>query len=269
MQQDCHKTIPHRNIRLSLLYREYRKFIPKGLRPLFEQKIVYGINSKAYDLYMSLGENCLPATTLRQVNLRKFSGPFDWIAKSDFPDRVSQIESNFEDVLNYEDLVFSVDQKTDRRHNACSVKNSRTGYTYPHDFQDDSQECYLKQKAKYQRRQERMFALSRGANGLFLYSDFGSGYQYSNYSKKVDEYFALMERLRKKLQLQKFSLILAVKADSDMATDFVDVYERDSMKLLIQAVPGKYLHENYDMFDWPSVYLKRAIKVAADIELQR
>lgn len=264
-----HKTIAHRNVRLSCLYMKYRKFIPKGLRPILEQKFIYGISPQAYDFYMSLGENCLPATSLKQVNLRKFSGPFDWIAKSDFSDRVLQIESEFTNALNYEDLVFDLDRKTDNRHNACSVKNSRTGYMYPHDFQDDSQECYLKQKAKYQRRQERMYALAQGANGLFLYSDFGSGCQYSNYSQKVNEYFALMERLRKKLQLQKFSLILAVKADSDMATDFVDVYERDSMKLLIQAVPSKYLHESYDMFDWPSVYLKRAIKVATDIELQR
>ena len=264
------QTIPHRNLRLSLLYMSYRKVIPKGLRPFIEQKFIYQINPKAYDLYMSLGENCLPATTLKQVNLRKFSGPFDWIAKSDFSDRVLQIESEFTNALNYEDLVFDLDRKTDNRHNACSVKNSRTGYMYPHDFQDDSQECYLKQKAKYQRRQERMFALSQGANGLFLYSDFGSGYQYSNYSQKIDEYFALMERLRTKLQLQKFSLILAVKADSEMATtDFVDVYEKKSMKLLIQAVPGKYLHEDHDMFDWPSLYLKRAITVATNIELQR
>ena len=246
----------------------YRKFIPKGFRPFIEQKVIYGICPEAYNLYMSLGENCLPAATLRQVNLRKFSGPFDWIAKSDFPDRVFQIESNFKDVLNYEDLLFSVDKKTDHRHNACSVKNTRTGYTYPHDFQDDSKECFLKQKTKYQRRQERMFALSKGANGLFLYSDFGSGFQYSNYSQKVDEYFSLMKRLRKKLQLRKFSLILAVKAGQDMAADFVDLYEKDSMKLFIQPVPDKYLQENYDMFDWPSVYLKRALRVATDIELQ-
>ncbi len=210
--QRCHQTISHRNIRLSLFYMEYRKFIPKGLRPFIEQKIVYGISPNAYDFYMSLGEHCLPATTLRQVNLRKFAGPFDWIAKSDFPDRVSRIESDFKDVLNYEDLVFSVDQKTDLRHNACSVKNSRTGYTYPHDFRDDSQECYLKQKAKYQRRQERMFALSHGANGLFLYSDLGSGYQYSNYSQKVDEYFALMERLRKKTPTAKIFIDFSCKS---------------------------------------------------------
>lgn len=247
----------------------FRKFIPKNLRPFLEQKIVYGISAKAYDLYMSLGENCLPATTLRQVNLRKFSGPFDWIAKSDFYDRVSQIESNFTDVLNYEDLVFDVEKKTDNRHNACAVKNLRTGYVYPHDFENDSKECFLKQKAKYKRRQERMFTLSQGANGLFLYSDLGSGCQYSNYSQKIEEYFALMERLRKKLQLQKISLILAVKADLDMATDFVDLYEKDSMKLLIQAVPSKYLQEGFDMFDWPSVYLKRALKVATDVELKR
>ena len=106
-----HKTISHRNVRLSLLYMCYRKFIPKALRPFLEQRIVYGISPKAYDFYMSLGENCLPATSLKQVNLRKFSGPFDWIAKYGFSDRVSLIESNFKDALNYDDLIFEVEKK--------------------------------------------------------------------------------------------------------------------------------------------------------------
>ena len=142
-----HQKILHRNIQLSLLYKKYRKFIPKALRPSIEQNFIYGISSKAYDFYMSLGENCLPATTLKEVNLRKFSGPFDWIAKSDFGVRVSQVESNFKDVLNYDDLHFDVNKRTDNRHNACSVNNLKTGFWYPHDFQDDSREDEIIQKA--------------------------------------------------------------------------------------------------------------------------
>ena len=258
------KTIAHRNIRISLLYMNCRKFIPKGLRPFIEKNIVYGISDEAYDLYMSLGENCLPATTLKQVNLRKFSGPFDWIAKSDFSDRISQVETNFENTLNYEDLVFEVDKKTDRRHNACSVKNLRTGFIYPHDFQDDSEECYLKQKTKYQRRQERMYSLSKGANALFLYTDFGTGFKYSDYSLKIEGYFSRIERLKSKLETESITLILAVKADSRMDADFVDLYDRGSLKLFVQPIPSKYLEENCDMFDWPSVFLKRALQIATN-----
>ena len=261
--------ILHRNIRMSLWYMNNRKFIPKGLRPFLEQKVIYGISQKAYDLYMSLGENCLPATTLRQVNLRKFSGPFDWIAKSSFDDRVLLVESNFKDSLNYEDLVFNLEKKTDNRHNACSVRNQRTGFIYPHDFQDDTNECFLKQQNKYTRRQERMYALSKGANALFLYSDFGTGLKYSDYSFEIQKYFAEMQRLQSKLETKSITLILGVKADPGMDADFVDLYDQGSLKLLVQPVPGKHLEEGEDMFDWPSVYLKRALRVACDTQLAK
>ena len=54
------KKIPHCKPWLSDFYMNYRKFIPKVLRPWIEQKIVFAIKSNVYDLYMSLGENCLP-----------------------------------------------------------------------------------------------------------------------------------------------------------------------------------------------------------------
>ena len=94
--------ISHRNIGLSDFYWKHRKFFPKVLRPWFEQNILYPVSKQRYNFYMSLGENCLQARTLREMNLRKFSGPFDWIAKNGFAIRVEQIESNFNNVLNYE-----------------------------------------------------------------------------------------------------------------------------------------------------------------------
>ena len=257
--------ILHRNIHLSLCYMSSRKFIPKGLRPFLEQKIIYGISPKAYDLYMSLGENCLPATTLKHVNLRKFSGPFDWIAKSCFEDRILLVESNFKDSLNYEDLVFDLEKKTDKRHNACSVKNLRTGFIYPHDFQDDTNECFLKQQNKYNRRQERMYSLSKGANALFLYCDFGTGLKYSDYSLEIQKYFKGMQRLQSKLETKSITLILGVRADPGIEANFADLYDQGSLKLLVQPVPSKYIDEGDDMFNWPSVFLKRALRVATDI----
>ena len=260
--------LPHRNPQLSDFYMNNRKFIPKVLRPWIEQKIIYAIRPDVYDLYMSLGENCLPATSLKQVNLRKFSGPFDWIDKSDFQLRVSQIESNFEDALNYEDLLFNLDLRTDRRNNTCSVQNKRTGFVYPHDFEDDSRECFLKQKAKYQRRQNRMYSLAKDANGLFLYADLHSGLQYPDYSPRIEEYCSLLERLRSKLGMKRISLILGVKAAPDSDTQSVDVYEKETLRLFIQPIPEKYLAATCNMFDWPSVFLKRALRVATDYELR-
>lgn len=259
--------IHHWHPGFSDFYMNHRKFIPKMLRPWIEQQLVYAISPDAYDLYMSLGENCLPATALQQVNLRKFSGPFDWIDKSDFLLRVCQIESDFEDALNYEDLSFNLNLRTDRKHNTCSVKNLRTGFVHPHDFLDDSEACYLKQKAKYQRRQERMYSLSKGTNGLFVYADLNSGFQYSDYSLKIEDYFSWLERLHRKLEMKRISLILGVKANPEMNTDFVDIYEKESMRLFIQPIPNKFIDENWNMFDWPSAFLKRALHVATHYEL--
>ena len=84
-----------------------------------------------------------------------------------------------------------------------------------------------------------MYSLSKGNHGLFLYSDFGSELLYTDYSRHINEYLALMERLRIKLKMKKLSLILGVRANSDTQTDFVDVYENGSLKLFIQAVPSE------------------------------
>ena len=109
--------------------------------------------------------------------------------------------------------------------------------------------------------------MAKDANALFLYSDFGSGLEYSDYLAKITDFFALMKRILVKLNLKKLSLILAVKGGPESECDFVDLYEQDSMKLFVQPVPIKFLEEECDMFDWPSVFLKRALRNATDFEL--
>lgn len=256
--------ILHKNVQLSLFYRKCKKFIPKGFRSWLEQKFIYGIASDKYDFYMSLGENCLPARALKEVNLRKFSGPFDWIAKSDFEIRVSLVESNFKDALNYEDLSFDLNKRTDNRHQACSVTNLRTGFWYPHDFQNDTLECYQEIVEKYQRRQKRFYSLAQNSCGLLVYSDFGAGLLYSDYSKKIEDFFARIERLQSKLKMKQITLILVVKAAPNSEVDFVDLYEKNSNRILIQPVP--YFDGAGDsLFDWHGIFLKRSLRIAADI----
>ena len=260
------KRIPCRNPRLSFLYMKYRKFIPKILRSTLEQKIIFKLCPHAYDLYMSLGENCLPASALNQLKLRKFSGPYDWLAKNGLADRVQQIEDNFENSLNYEDLVFDLEIH-DQRAKTCTVKNSRTGFLYLHDFHDDSEDVFLKVQEKYRRRQQRLYTLAKGTNALFVYTDFGSGLHYSDYSsREIKEYFALMERLYRKLELQRLTLILGVRADTESQCDFVDLYEQDHLRIFVQTVPDKYLTKECDLFAWPGIFLKRALQIATDIE---
>lgn len=257
------KCIPHNNLQLSLFYWKWRKFFPKILRAWFERRFIYPYKEKKYDFYMSLGENCLPARTLKEIGLRKFAGPFDWIAKNGFEERVRQIELDFHGVLNYDDLEYDVTQRPD--HHACLVRNLKTGFIYPHDFLDDSYDEFLVHQTKYQRRQQRLYALSNGVNGLFLYSDIGSGIFYSDYPSKIEEIFDGMRRIKRKLFMKEISLLLIVKGNQGMQVDFVDYYEQDSMKLFVQAVPY-FEHIAADkLFDYHSIFIKRALVIATNI----
>ena len=42
---------------------------------------------------------------------------------------------------------------------------------------------------KYKRRQNRFYSLAQNSHGLLVYSDFGAGLLYSDYSKKIEDFF--------------------------------------------------------------------------------
>jgi len=52
-----------------------------------------------------LGENCIPALKLRQFNLRKFAGPFDWVGSPKLPNVTNLISTNFSNFLNEQNLL--------------------------------------------------------------------------------------------------------------------------------------------------------------------
>lgn len=103
---NLHTRIPHLNATLASTYSKYRKFFPKIVRPLVEQYI-YKISIDAFDSCFSLGSNCLAATILREINLRKCSGPFDWIAGLPYLTKLELIEKRFSGMLNREDLEYT------------------------------------------------------------------------------------------------------------------------------------------------------------------
>ena len=257
-------TIAHRNVGFSVFYRKFRKIFPKVLRPWFEQNVLFPVTKEKFNFYMSLGENCLSARTLKEMNLRKFSGPFDWIAKNGFSDRVEQIKSNFKNALNYEDLQYDTDTHPD--HNTCLVKNLKTGFCYPHDFIDDSKEEFLKQAQKYRRRQDRIYLLAKEKDGLFIYGDIASELLYSEYDeKKLLEFFEGMQRLQQKLEMRTISMILVVKGNQGQKVDFLDHYSKDGMNLFVQPVPYFKNEPADSLFDLHSIYIKRALTLATQI----
>lgn len=255
--------IYHRNVRASRFYWNHRKFFPKILRPWLERSVFFSIWKNAYTFYMSLGENCLPAKTLNEVHLRKFSGPFDWIAKNGFEVRINQIKSHFKDTLNYEDLHFDLKTRTD--HNACLVHNLKTDFLYPHDFNDDSKEEFIKQAKKYQRRQDRIYSLAKGANGLFLYSDITSGLRYSEYANKIQDFLEGLQSLQNELKMDEVAMILVVKGEQGMNVDFLDHYKKNNINLFVQPIPYFENEDEASLFDWHGFFIKRALGIATRI----
>lgn len=58
-----------------------------------------------YNAIFSLGENCIPALKLRQFELRKFAGPFDWVGSPKLPNVTNLIATNFSNFLNKKNLI--------------------------------------------------------------------------------------------------------------------------------------------------------------------
>lgn len=58
-----------------------------------------------YNAIFSLGENCIPSLKLRQFNLRKFAGPFDWVGSPKLSNVIKLIATNFSNFLNEKNLI--------------------------------------------------------------------------------------------------------------------------------------------------------------------
>ena len=90
------------------------------------------VKTNKYDVVFSLGEACLCATILKNLGLRHFSSPFDWLYGSDFQRRVDLLCNDFIGFLNKEDLKL-----IGKRENPepCDVYyNQSTDITLNHDF---------------------------------------------------------------------------------------------------------------------------------------
>lgn len=150
-------------------YIKYRHFVPKIFRSFIEYPILSPKNKNKYnfDLYISLGNNCISAMTLKTLNLRTFSFPFDWLCGVPLEKNLDWILKEFKNFLNYSDLSFPEQILKDELH--LRVKNITTGTHFLHDFSNNSLPEFQSIKQKYERRCERLLYSSINQKLLFLY----------------------------------------------------------------------------------------------------
>ena len=111
-----------------------------------------------YNYIFSIGENCFTAALLRDNNLRKCSGPLDWLtpleySKINLISNLQLINNEFEDFFDKKYLSFV--GKTDYKYSIYFDSNSHL--YYPHDFKEgdnfdvEYDSVYLKYKNRINR----------------------------------------------------------------------------------------------------------------------
>lgn len=163
------------------LYKTIRKFLSpfkKIIRFFYRSnldktkifKVLSFQNKKRYDYVISLGAACFVPDVLKNLNLRKFSGPFDWMYGSDVVCRLNIVLNSFQDYFNQSDLVY-VGENPDN--GKLIYKNLRTGIVYNHDFPHGNlSETYPDVAEKYTRRTNRVLKyMNSRCQILFVYSE--------------------------------------------------------------------------------------------------
>ncbi len=129
--------------------------------------------SRKFDIVVGLGPNCACAMYLRNVLLRDFSGPFDWIGLTPFEKKVELLLNHFKDFLEFDYMVFSPDahvrggsEKFD-----CYI-DQKSGHIFVHDFKRGVplEKSFPEIKEKYNRRIKRLYdSIAKYDNALFVW----------------------------------------------------------------------------------------------------
>lgn len=253
----------HRRTRISTLYRMCRKFVPKPMRSWLETYVIYKVNTASPMVYVSLGENCLPATVLKQIQLRRFSGPFDWLLGRSFHIVMGQILNDFKESLIFEDLIYTGDRSQDP--GKTIVINRKFDITYFHDFKNQSFEEYQAVLTKYQRRQTRFFELTKNSDVVFIYSRLIAGQDYSGITEGlIANYFKRLSQLKNKLGSKSITLLLVVRSDKQPEDiSFCQCYE-GGLRLLIQPIPNSYIDDKFDPYLWQGDPIKKILSLISN-----
>lgn len=258
--------IYHKQISLANFYRDNKKLFPKFLRAWFEQNVLFRVDKSAYNHYISLGNNCLTAFILKDSELRKFSGPFDWIGGPGLELRFKFISNKFDHWLDFDDLEFT-DITPPPGENTIPVFNKRLGLNIRHDFNKSDngsyEQEYLAVTAKYKRRQDRFYRVVENSNTLLLYIEhYLDSYEYEN---NIEEILSNLTKITKQTKAKKFDLLLCVRGS--FGFDFVDIYERGPCRIFLQRLnpeeigtPGHISNRNTKLND----SIRRALTIATN-----
>lgn len=183
----------YRGIKIYLIINYVLKIFKKFLRFLFRiqnnQIKIFKIpvfNMRKYDCIISVGAACFVPDALKNLKLRKFSGPFDWMYDSDVLTRLYCIYNEFKDYFNYEDFEY-IGENSD---NGKSIyRNIKTGIIYNHDFEPgDFKKTFPPIAQKYKRRTDRMIEhLIHDKRVLLVFSEFMKNGDIKKISKIMED----------------------------------------------------------------------------------
>ena len=142
---------------------------------------------RKYNTVISIGAACFVPEALKQLKLRDFSGPFDWMYGSDVITRLGYVYNRFENYFNSSDFEY-VGENTESLKSV--YKNIRTGIVYNHDFESgDFSKVFPQVAEKYARRISRVLKyLDSGRRILFVYSELGD-------SRDVNQIIDIMKKI--------------------------------------------------------------------------
>lgn len=149
------------------------------------------MHKRKYDYILPFGEVCFTATMMERLNLRMFSGPFDWMYGGSFEDRFNIILGKFENYFNKEDFEFK-----DEGDGYDVYMNKKTHICYNHDFPHgvSFDESYPVVAEKYKKRISRVFnKFKKGNKILLLYIDFPESRRSLEDFEKIQDLFAKLK----------------------------------------------------------------------------
>jgi len=128
---------------------------------------------RKYDTVMSVGAACFVPDVLKDLKLRDFSGPFDWMHGSDVVSRLTFIKNRFKNYFDFDDFEY-VGLNPDN--GKAVYKNKRSGIIYNHDFPTGNfKDVFPDVKEKYSRRIRRVLKhLDSNEKILLVYSELGN-----------------------------------------------------------------------------------------------
>lgn len=225
------KHTEHKVISPYTLFFRYNHFVPKIIRPWIRSKAFPRNPKRNFDLYISLGNNCTAARTLKILNLRTFSFPFDWLWGVPLVKNLDWILHGFKDFLNYEDLTYAPQIEEGAKH--LNVKNSRTGTYFVHDFLTNSYDDFLSIQEKYNRRCLRLLNECKNKKNFFLYIEHHN--DKINYTQSLEP--ILLKLIDVKSKLEANEVTLSIIYSSKNASNKIETLQTQGCFLHLYGSP--------------------------------